>query len=125
MKRNFTESFVRKVCATDSIKMLKTLPVFNPDPELVFNNNNEVLSPDWINKMLACAISAISVNMGALITSEESGLKIYDMKDYKGKNGWPSRRSYDEDWLHCDIKDVAYYFNYKLWDDFVKVGGLK
>lgn len=125
MKRNFTESFVRKVCATDSIKMLKTLPVFNPDPELVFNNNNEVLSPDWINKMLACAIPAISVNMGALITSEESGLKIYDMKDYKGKNGWPSRRSYDEDWLHCDIKDVAYYFNYKLWDNFVKVGGLK
>ena len=27
--------------------------------------------------------------------------------------------------MHCDIKDMAYFYTWPLWNDFVKRGGLR
>lgn len=40
-------------------------------------------------------------------------------------NGWPSRNVYGARWLHSDMKDVAYYFNFKFFEKVVEKGCLK
>ena len=103
--------------------VLREVPVFRQNPRYVFSTDNSTLSADKINEMLACAIPAISVNMGALIANQGTSLKVFNMSEYK--SDWPSRRSYKKRWLHCDLKDVAYYFNHGLWDLFVEKGNMK
>ena len=36
-----------------------------------------------------------------------------------------SPTSPDMRWLHSDMKDVAFWYNYKLYEKFIEVGGLK
>lgn len=98
-------------------------PVFRQKPVNVFSETGTPPSADMIDKMLTCAIPAISVNMGALVTNEGTGLSTYDMKDMK--NGWPNRLEYKQQWLHCDLKDVAYFYNFELWNRLVEEGTLK
>ena len=45
------------------------------------------------------------------------------MDDYKSEWGRDDD-TYDTRWLHCDLKDMAYFFTYKLWDKFVELGSL-
>ena len=33
-------------------------------------------------------------------------------------NGW-GRTDYNQRWLHCDLKDMAYFYIYKLYDELV------
>ena len=40
-------------------------------------------------------------------------------------NGWPQGRRFDSRWTHSDMKDVAYYFNFKFYGKIVEKGGLK
>ena len=40
-------------------------------------------------------------------------------------NGWPSNSSYPNRWLHSDMKDVSYFFNFKFYDKVVEKGNLK
>ena len=40
-------------------------------------------------------------------------------------NGWPSRFSYTDQWLHSDIKDVSYFFNFKFYEKLIEKGGLR
>ncbi len=38
-------------------------------------------------------------------------------------NGWGrARGAYDTRWLHSDLKDMAYFYIYKLFDAFRQVG---
>ena len=39
-------------------------------------------------------------------------------------HGWPRRSTFSGRWLHSDMKDVAYYFNYKFFDKIIEEGGL-
>lgn len=123
--KNLWESAVkiRAVLKDGGGFLLKNNPVFRQSPHFVFSTDKTVLSADKINEMLTCAIPAISVNMGALVSNEGAAIGTFNMESLKDK--WPSRRSYDERWLHCDLKDVAYYFNHGLWEKFVEKGGLK
>lgn len=44
------------------------------------------------------------------------------------KNGWPTSRSssnFPQRWLHSDCLDVAYTFNFPLYDKFANDGGFK
>ena len=39
---------------------------------------------------------------------------------------WPNRGDPDyQNWLHNDMKNVAYFFNFPLFDKIVDAGGLK
>ena len=40
-------------------------------------------------------------------------------------NGWPSRSDYSGLWLHSDVKDVPYFYTYKLFEKMVEKGKLK
>ena len=40
-------------------------------------------------------------------------------------NGWSSKLSYPNRWLHSDIKDVSYYFNYKFYEKVIEKGSLQ
>ena len=40
-------------------------------------------------------------------------------------NGWPSKSSYPNRWLHSDMKDVSYFFNFKFYEKAIKKGGLR
>ncbi len=40
-------------------------------------------------------------------------------------NGWPSKSSYPNRWLHSDIKDVSYFFNFKFYEKVIEKGGLR
>lgn len=40
-------------------------------------------------------------------------------------NGWPTRSVYQYRWLHSDIKDVSYFFNYKLFMKIMEKGCLQ
>ena len=40
-------------------------------------------------------------------------------------NGWPMRSKYPNRWLHSDMKDVSYFFNFKFYEKVIEKGGLK
>ncbi|MGN0876723.1 MAG: alpha/beta hydrolase [Kiritimatiellia bacterium] len=40
-------------------------------------------------------------------------------------NGWPERSSYPGRWLHSDLKNVAYFFNFNLYRRILSMGGLQ
>ena len=40
-------------------------------------------------------------------------------------NGWPDHSDYSGRWCHSDMKDVAYFYNFKFYDKAVEKGNLK
>ena len=40
-------------------------------------------------------------------------------------NGWSCKTSYPNRWLHSDIKDVSFFFNFKFYEKVIEKGGLK
>ena len=40
-------------------------------------------------------------------------------------NGWPSKSSYPDRWLHSDMKDVSYFFNFKFYEKVMEKGNLR
>jgi len=40
-------------------------------------------------------------------------------------NSWPTLADYPNRWRHSDIKDIAYFFNFKFYDKAVEKGDLK
>ena len=39
-------------------------------------------------------------------------------------NGWPSRSNYPRRWLHSDMKDVSYFYNFRFYEKLKEKGGL-
>ena len=39
-------------------------------------------------------------------------------------NGWPVRSSYPNQWLHSDMKDMSYFYNFKFYERVKEKGGL-
>ena len=40
-------------------------------------------------------------------------------------NGWPTRSRWDDRWLHSDMKDVSYFYNFKFYEKVVEKGELR
>ena len=40
-------------------------------------------------------------------------------------NGWPSKPSYPNRWLHSDMKDVSYFFNFMFYEKVKEKGNLR
>lgn len=40
-------------------------------------------------------------------------------------NGWPERSDYQGQWCHSDLKDIAYFFNFKFYEKAIEKGNLK
>lgn len=80
-----------------------------------------------IADLLGGAIPALSFPAGRnpvplFLTARNRDLMAY-------QDGWPASRLSNQDrmnrWLHSDIRDVAYFFNYRAWDLFTDEGNLR
>jgi hypothetical protein len=80
-----------------------------------------------LNFLLAGFIPSRTLPIGAnrLITwpSTRNFNMQYTAGDDGFQNDWPSSRS-TVDWHHSDLREVAYLYNYKLFDKFRNLGGL-
>lgn len=83
------------------------------------------ITADVCNSLLALAIPALSGPVGSR-NVVKCGSDNYDMNSILYRNGWPrTGGKYGQAWLHSDIKDVAYYYNWKVFDDISVRGEMK
>lgn len=104
---------------------LRLEPIFRHYPHWLTDGSE--LSDVEIETMLAKGIPALTPAIGRTrISSLDVERQIdINVKDYK-PNGWPMRDkpNYDR-WLHSDIKNMAYYYTYKFFDEMVNKGEMK
>jgi hypothetical protein len=113
-----------------SDESLRNNPVFKHSPDWLIGTNT--LSQGQINFMLGMGIPALTPSTGR--TQLDSSIiptgrqkNLNNDVDFK-PNGWPTAGHSAQDadqWLHNDMKDVGYYYNYTLFDMVVDEGGLK
>src|SRR5690606_9398495 len=76
--------------------------------------------------LLGGAIPALSFPAGRNPVPLFSTARNRDLMTYQ--DGWPTERlnsSKGNRWLHSDLRDVAYFFNYGAWDLFTTEGNLR
>ncbi|MBQ3344953.1 MAG: hypothetical protein IJG84_23905, partial [Kiritimatiellae bacterium] len=81
---------------------------------------------------LAQGIPALTpaTGRGALPNVLNEGMNV-DLDDAQYQNGiirpngWPERSGYQGQWCHSDLKDVAYFFNFKFYEKAIEKGNLK
>ncbi len=104
---------------------LTTNTVFTLYPSTM---NTNVISRLHLDENLAKGIPALSPATG------RESLNGHIVEKYNLNAGlfnnqlnswWRTDGNLKNKWLHSDIKDAAYYFVYKLFDNFVDKGGLK
>ena len=108
-----------------SKEMLMKCPVFAHTPEYVYEWDayDNVSTRAYKTALLCHVVPAMS---GAAGNTEIRKGKIMNKDIEKLRSGWGRNdKAYRQRWLHCDIKDMAYYYNYKAWDSIVADGNLK
>ncbi len=72
------------------------------------------------NKILAYNVPAVSESTGSVPTFESQS-KFVNLNSSAYKNGWGrSGNPYNDQWLHSDMKDMAYYYVFRLYDELVQ-----
>ena len=106
-------------------------PFFNKffDPQLFGASGSDYATTNQ-NMLLAHAFPATSLALGKepLTTKQLPEKKNFNMQSPDFQNGWPASKTEDDgtmDWYHCDIREVAYIYTYKLFNKIVETGGLK
>ena len=104
---------------------LRDNPAFIHKPRIMFKRN---ISRNDRNKLLAIAISALSsaagnTELGSLPNGNQQNMNFaFKRDDY----AWGRYHDdYKERWLHSDMKDMAYFYTYKLFNKLVKEGKLE
>lgn len=112
-----------------NLEQLKAKPFFYKgvsDADELFTTGGSNYAQSNQNRLLAEMIPALSNAAGANPISKfdpPSGNNNNINMTIMFKNGWPSGRD-NGDWLHSDLKTVAYPFIYLLYDEVVELGGL-
>ena len=106
-----------------SILQRVTAPAFKREPPQLFDPN---YWPAFMTRqILANGIPALSPPIGATSVNTGFNNRNFDMNiNFDRSNGWPQSRD-DNDWLHSDIKNVAYFYTHKLFIKLVDEGGLE
>ena len=112
-----------------SLEQLRADPVFDPYP---LNITNSVMPLLVRAAHLTQGVPALTPPTGSTRLGNVLGdNRYFDENVNNGEDGiikphnWPARSSYGMRWLHSDMKDVAFWYNYRLYDKFIEVGGLK
>ena len=66
-----------------------------------------------------------ATDLSATFDQENSFNLDLTNSDIEHPNGWPCKTSYPNRWLHSDIKDVSFFFNFKFYEKVIEKGGLK
>jgi len=79
------------------------------------------------NEVLAYGIPALSGAIGGrAIRIQEGDIENLDMNAIHRPNQWPRTSSpFPGRWLHSDIKNIVYFYNFTVFEDIVEKGGLK
>jgi hypothetical protein len=110
-------------------EQLRVKPFFDPfhnddfhktDKQVAAANNYEEVS-----RLLAASIPAISYPAGSTVIDQLTPQRNFDMMHNTFKNGWPTSRKNPKNWLHSDMRDVAYLYVYKLYDKFCEIAELE
>ncbi len=104
-----------------STNVLAKLPIFEKGPDEMYS---DTISLEWRNKLLAYAIPALSQPVG--LSSQNNVFFNCDMNDRETETySWcRDDPSYQDDWLHSDIQNVAFFYTYMVFDDIVeRMGG--
>lgn len=109
---------------------LRNCPVFKHSPDWLVGTN--ALSQSQIDETLGLGIPALTPSTGrtqlpvyVIPLAHQKELNSAPNTGFK-PNGWPNRGDPDfQNWLHNDMKDVAFFYNYKLFDMIVTEGDLK
>jgi len=109
-----------------SNSVLQTSPVFKISPLSYLSSN---VTDSVIDEMLAMGIPSLSYPAGRKhITPLNTSGFSFDMNSFPDTfkpNGWVDRgNDYGLRWLHNDLKNVAFLYNYSLFKKLVNVGDL-
>ena len=107
-----------------SLDHLRTNAVFQLTPSSI---TNSAMSRFELDCHLAQGIPALSCAAGITDLSDIGILSIDINSTAYRPNGWPAGRDppLANRWLHSDIKDVAYFYTHKVFEEIVRIGGLK
>ena len=101
-------------------------PVFAHTPAWAFewNDYNNRETREYTTGLLCHVIPAMSKAAGLCALTKaggDDGNRNLNSDDYRW--GWGrSGGTYETRWLHCDLKDMAYFYNYPAWDQMVADG---
>lgn len=106
---------------------IKLSPVFNPRPESITNNVIPLLTRDAHR---AQGIPALAPSVGwtglSELFGEGSSFDEQVLDEDEGvqrPNDWPDDSEYGKRWLHSDMKDVSYYYNFMFYYKLKEKGG--
>ena len=105
---------------------LANQPVFrwNP-PDMLTNSIPSALRKELLAKGIP-ALSGATGTMSVNIPYQSTDVRDIDMNSVSRPNGWPRLHAvYEDRWLHSDLKDVAFFYNFKLFENLVTTGALK
>jgi len=102
---------------------LRTNAVFRQEPTTMFSSN---ITAQVQNDIIAQGVPALSYAAGENAINIP-GFYNYNLDDSVNKpNGWGRSGSpYYDRWLHSDLKNMAYLYTYKLFNELVSQGGLQ
>ncbi len=87
--------------------------------------NNRNASQDDIWFALAEYVPAVSSPVGGNPTAPTQ-LENHDLNSSPYRNGWGRNSGvYGVSWFHSDMKDMAYFYVYPLYDELKTKGDLK
>lgn len=85
------------------------------------NNRNASWDDIWLS--LAKYVPAISSPIGGMAAL---GLEDHNLNGASYRDGWGRQDNvYNQNWLHSDMKDMAFFYVYPLYNELVQKGMMK
>ena len=120
----YTAAQANAIAATNKWHFRET-PLFWPSPNFIFSNSISVVRQQQI---LARGIPALSESIGG-DSAGSNGCFLEEVNmdgEILRPNGWGRTDPvYGQQWLHCDIRDMAYLYVFKLFDRVSEKGNLR
>jgi hypothetical protein len=125
MVRDYSVAAANATAATNPLAFAEA-PVFLKNPPGMFTNS---IPAALRNELLAKGIPALSPAAGKTFLSPLTSSRNFNMNtDFKPEGGtWPrdNNHLYKQRWLHSDLKNLAYFYVHKLFDQLVQEGGVQ
>ncbi len=125
--RKFSVAEAQAMSTTPEV--LTTNTVFRINPESM---NTNVIERLVLDAHLAQGIPAWASATGAMPIRQTLRIPNFNLNDtdpahsgIQRPNGWPTFSTWNQRWLHSDMKDRAYFYVFKFYEQVIEVGGLK
>ena len=121
------ETISRNYSSTEAVGMIAdgsitNHPVFSCSGTAL---NNRDATWDDVRVSLAKYVPAISSPVGGVSTFDNAD-RFFNLNSSSYRDGWGrSHNVYGQNWLHSDMKDMAYFFVYPLYDELTQKGAMK